>query len=399
MIKRGLIHIFVLFISASVLILAACSGGKDPKKEFYIPQNSDSGSEDSEPDKESPGDSAAETFEAAFTPTWIQMNQNDVPYSHAKVFSSAFGASFSDTGDSILYGALPTSLTFVLMEYVKSTGQVVPFCKLAACSHTNNDCPAGGFVGNIDFRNGRTAVLRRKSGSVSGFGGFISELTDGRFEFVAGPFQGFVMGDDAYYVITPDASLARIAFGSGETEIILDEFGWIKPVVIGDYLYACGLDEIVRVNIRGSSFETKAEIVIDDIVSSYTTDGKHLYYEALNDGGIALFRCNLDGENAELVLKEPIYAPYISFDDTYIYFSTFNAEIENLPTNGNIYRYRLDLTGEKELLCETGARYPSVYTLPTSPDTLLVEAAIGETNRAYYFLPKNGGSLVKIGGD
>jgi len=87
----------------------------------------------------------------------------------------------------------------------------------------------------------------------------------------------------------------------------------------------------------------------------------------------------------------------MSFDDTFIYFSTCNMSNPEDLTHGDIYRLRRDLEGETELLASTGARFPYVYTLPTSPDTLLIFAAIESNSRDFFFLPKSGGDLVKIG--
>jgi hypothetical protein len=183
--------------------------------------------------------------------------------------------------------------------------------------------------------------------------------------------------------------LVRFKFGSDKPQLLVEKFQYIKPVILGNYLYAANEVEVVRVDLRGPVYNV--ETVISDVISCYSTDGNHLYYLKMESEKPALYRCDLKGNNQELVLNKLIFPTYLSYDDTYIYYSTTNRNNPDDPTNGNIYRFSKDLSGEPELLCETNANYPVVYVLPTSPDTLLVEA-----NNFYYFLPKTGGELIEL---
>ncbi|MCL2079228.1 MAG: DUF5050 domain-containing protein [Oscillospiraceae bacterium] len=376
----------------------ACSGIGDPEDILYVPTPSPgdnthiqtpSGNDPSPPtdDISSPG---------SFSPTWESLDANNMPYQYANMFYSVSGAEILDTPETILFVFISSGRS-TLMEYIKSTGRVEPYCKLATCSHLTDDCPAGMAHGGMDYRDGRLSMLRDRENAAGNARPWLSELKGDYFEFVTGQVNGAMIGPDAYYAITPDSSLARIAFESDKIDIIIDDFEYIKPIIIGNYLYAATLSDIIRIDLADGNYET--EVIVSDSVATYTTDGRHLYYPAVDDDGPAVYRTNLDGGNPELVMRELVYAPYMSFDDSYIYFAMFSREKPNEPTNGNIYRLRLDLSGEKELLAETGAKnYQNVYTLPTSPDTLLIlyRSMVGTE---YFFLSKDGGELVKFWGD
>jgi hypothetical protein len=363
----------------------SCYDRGNPEEEFRIPQSIASTEEDTTRDD-------VTSASHRYFPTWINIEEKDMPYQYANMFHSSFGASILDTPNSILFSSY-SSGRIVLMEYNKNTGIVGPFCKLATCLHSSDDCPMGFALMGMDYRDGQLSMLRGKEANITR--AWISELRNGRFEFIAGPVSGFIRGDDAYYAVTPDSSLARIVYGSSDIEIVVDEFKYIKPVIINDYLYAVGTSGIIRVNLKNDDYEV--EKIVNGIIGwTYSTDGIHLYYTVLSNGNLALYRCDMDGNNSELVLKMLVYPTYMSFDETYIYFSTFNRDDETDPTNGDIYRIKRDLTSEIELLVKTNARFPYVYTLPTSPDTLIVQAAIEGSTGNIYFLPKSGGELISI---
>lgn len=373
--------VYILLLIFCVLPFAACGYRGDPSEAFITPASSVTGTPPGEgPVSETPG----------YRPTWVGINPEDMPYQYGNVFRSVFGAFVWDAPDTVLMTE-ERSQTLVLMEYIKSTGQIESFCKLATCSHQTDDCPAGNAGGNLDMRNGTLSMGRMRVNG-KGMGDFwISELRRDRFEFVAGPIKGFVMGEDGYYAITPDVSLVRFAYGSDKPEILIDEFNAIKLIVLGHYLYAGTSTGIVRVDLTGPEYGI--ETVVGDTAGNYSTDGSYLYYNKVENGETALYRCDLEGHDPELVLQKMIFPPYLSYDNTYIYYSTFNADAPDEPTNGDIYRFPLDLSGEPELLCATGLRYPMISVLPTSPDTLLI---YGCGTKSYYFLPKEGGELIEL---
>ena len=370
--------ILYLFSTIFIFFLTACSDKSNWKDDFRLEAD----------DKENISSednlllNNSETSDV-YKPTWIDIAPEDMPYQYANMFKSVSGAFVIDLTEKILFEATyqgkPT-----LMEYKKDFGHIETFCKLATCSHNTDECVAGN-VYQLDYRNqilcaGRT----QKDADI-----WISQLKNGRFEFVAGPVNSFVQGDDGYYCTTKDASLVRFKFGSDKPQLLVEKFQYIKPVILGNYLYAANEVEVVRVDLRGSVYNV--ETVISDVISCYSTDGNHLYYLKMESEKPALYRCDLKGNNQELVLNKLIFPTYLSYDDTYIYYSTTNSNNSEDPTNGDIYRFSKDLSGEPELLCKTYANYPVVYVLPTSPDTLLVEA-----NNFYYFLPKTGGELIEL---
>ena len=361
-----------------LLSLTACKDKENWKSEFIFETDINQDS------KFKSGHENAETLDAdEYRPTWIDIEPSDMPYQYANMFTGVFGASVIDTPKELLFiASYPGKL--VLMEYDKSNGRIEPFCKLATCLHNTDECVAGNAV-SLDYRSNILSLGRTRNMNDT----WISKLDDGRFDFVAGPVKGFIRGDDGYYAITEDASLVRFKNGSDKPELLVEEFGYIKPVIIGKYLYAANVDNIIRIDLSRTEYEP--EIIVSDVVSHYSTDGRHLYYLKKGNDGPALYRCDPDGSNQELVLSQLIFPAYLSYDEEYIYYSTTDPDDPENPDNGNIYRFPKDLSGEPELIYASGARFPFVYTLPTSPDTLLVHV-----NNSFYFLPKSGGELTEL---
>lgn len=375
--KRAII-VTLLFIFC-VLSMVACKNRSNWKDEFVL----ESDNIDEEPIQEYSESLQDNTvYSKKYQPTWLDMDSSDIPYQYANMFESVSATSVIDTPKELfLICSYPGRL--VLMEYKKDSGQIEPFCKLATCSHNTEECVAGNAL-SLDYRDGILSMTRLR-----GHDTWISKLSNGRFEFIAGPVNSFIQGDDGYYSITKDSSLVRFKFETNKPEILIDEFGYIKPVIIGDYLYAANVEDIVRVDLRGPNYS--AETVVSDVLAHYSTDGESLYYLKMEKGEPALYRCDPEGNNQEMVINRVIYPAYLAYDNIYIYYSTTNLDDPEDPTNGNIYRLRKDLTEEPQLICETGARFPFVYVLPTSPDTLLVHM-----NKMYYFLPKAGGELTEL---
>lgn len=391
--NRLLCHIVLI---PMLLLLASCGYHGNPQTEFETEQNLVN---TLMPEQKEPEDETGQTSQSGidatttpvYSPTWTPIDNDKMPYQYGNMLKSVFGADVWDTSDSILM-TKEKSGNIILYEYIKSSGKTEPFCKLATCSHQTDECPAGNAYENIDMRNGTLTVLRKRDNNEK----WISELNDGTFEFLTGPVNGYLQGEDGYfYVITPDKSLARIERSSKKTEILVDEFDAMKPLIVEHWLYAVMGMNIVRVDLNDSAFPVETILSEEKAIGfpgyTYSTDGTYLYYNIVNDETTSLYRCDLDGKNPVLVLPECIYSVYLSFDEEYMYYNTYHREVADSQVNGAIYRFPLNLSGEPELLCDTGVSFPMVYTLPTSPDTLLIRA-----NRNYYFLPKTGGNLTEI---
>ena len=374
---------YILLIMC-LLSMAACKNKSEWKDEFIF----DSDTMDEELILQNDDILKNSTVSSAsFMPTWLDLDSSDIPYQYANMFTSAYGASVLDTPNELLF-IYTYSGRSVLMEYKKDSGKIEPFCKLATCSHITDDCVAGN-AHSLDYRDGILSMSRGRSNTRE-HSLWISRLSKGRFEFVAGPVNGFIQGLDGYYSVTMDSSLVRFKFGTDTPEVLIDEFGYIKPIIIGNYLYAANIEEIVRVDLRGPEY--RVETVVSDVPTQYSTDGEALYYLKMKKEEATLYRCKQKEKNQEPVIRQTIYPAYLTYDDTYIYYSTTNMDDSEDPTNGNIYRLRKDLSETPELICETGARFPFVYILPTSPDTLLLNI-----NNTFYFLPKAGGELIELG--
>ena len=298
--------VYMLF-AIFVLSLTACSGKSQWKDEFIF--ESDIKEKEMIPSGDDPLPDYVESADE-YKPTWIDMDPSDMPYQYANMFKSASGASVIDTLKELLFiGSYPGKL--VLMEYKKDSGAIEPFCKLATCSHTREECVAGN-ADRMDYRNGLLSMGRTKDNGDR----WISQLNNGRFEFVVGPMNSFIQGDDGYYSITDDASLVRFKFGSDKPELLVEEFAFIKPMIVGNYLYAADVEDIVRVDLRGAEYSV--EILVRDVVGMYSTDGEVLYYLKMENEGPALYRCDLEGNNQELVLNNLIFPAYLSYDNDYI---------------------------------------------------------------------------------
>jgi len=288
--------IIYLFFAIFVLSLTACTDKGNWKDEFIL--ESDMKEKENIPSEDDLLPDNAESTDE-YKPTWIDIDPLDIPYQYGNMFKSVYGASVIDTPKDLLFiGSYPGKL--VLMEYKKDSGRIEPFCKLATCSHTKEECAAGN-AGRMDYRDGILSMDRTKDNGDR----WISQLDNGRFEFIAGPINSFVQGDDGYYSITDDASLIRFMFESNKPELLVEEFAFIKPMILGNYLYAADVEDIVRVDLRGAEY--RVEILVSDVVGMYSTDGEVLYYLKMENEGPALYRCDLEGNNQELVLNNLIF--------------------------------------------------------------------------------------------
>lgn len=205
-----------------------------------------------------------------------------------------------------------------LFSYDLIKGEVHSFCQDATCTH--EACANSPLTrGIIEVYNGKIYGLNDEN--------FVTEATQSGAKVVVDSpvyFQ-FFHHDDKLYVRTHDSSLVMFEKGKKEPQIVVEEYVASNGVVFGDYLYASGYLCVVRVDLTAENPE------VEEIVPNAfgRVDGQYIYYADITN--YHLYRCDLDGSNAQLILDRPVLPASMNFDDDYFYFRLMKEMDYTLP--------------------------------------------------------------------
>lgn len=358
------------YLFSSIVFLSGCNDFENTYEEFIFPNIV----EDSD-----------------FTPIWLDMSQEDIPFQYGNMSVGVAGGFVWDTPERILFVREGGRSGITLYEYNKAMGIARAFCDDPTCFHDTYSCPIGWVLGDLSFFDGMLSAIRMRQNR----DGWISVMDEtGRFNFVNGPVSWFIRGYGAFYGATPDMSFARFPDESNDIEILFDEFHYIKPVIIGDYLFASSTTDVVRINLNSDTPE-KTSIHLNAI-SPAAFDGEFIYFSRLVDGSVNMYRSDLNGENIQLVVENMNVHPVsLSFNEDYIFFSRsidYNLGFHQ----GGIYKINRHTLEEPIQILELNtSNVFFVYVLPTSPNTLFLTMHDGNIWQQY-FVPITGGSFYPI---
>ena len=261
-----------------------------------------------------------------------------------------------------------SSRSMMLYEYDVQTGEISFLCKDATCTHnpqdaSAKDCPSNKVWGNLEQYHGK---LYAKDQDWQ-----IAELKDGQFrKLFDGAVSCFWHADGNLYVETQDNSLLVYENGSNTPRVLLDEYAERWNTVFGQYLYSGAGQGICRVDLLAEN--PQIEVLKKDC--SGITDGQYIYYLAPTESD-HLYRCDMDGGNAQLLVDQPVFLGSINFDEEYLYFRMY--DLDNMFGEGSCDLYRMRKTGPAQI--EKIAEFPesiqSVYTVP-GYNLLFVETVV-----------------------
>lgn len=210
-------------------------------------------------------------------------------------------------GNEVLFYDYGTSILKGVLSYDLINGEVRPVCQDATCNH--KECVQSMLKGGaLEVYDGKLYGTNERSYVVEVNENGAKVLTDAPVHFE------FFHYDDRLYARTSDSSLVVFEEGEKEPQVAVEEYIGMNAVVFDDYLYANDGLSFIRVNL------TAEEPEVEEIVPNAQgiTDGQHIYY--LDKKTDFLYRCDMNGSNAQLLIEEPILSGSINFDDEYFYF-------------------------------------------------------------------------------
>ena len=213
--------------------------------------------------------------------------------------------------------------------YDLSTGEVQIFCDLPGCDHNGSDCSPVGLS---------HGVVEQYDGTLYGYslGDPNRVLVDGHWEKL-NCFGGHFWHCYGDLFVNNHRRLYVYYGGTGEPKLIMDNYSYLWNVIFDGYLYGSSGYELVRVNLLEDN--PKKEVLLDDAYCM--VEGNHIYYVDTADDSDTyyLYRCDMDGTNAQLLLEHPVLPTSLNFDDEYVYFRLFTDQLISGTEDGkDIYR-------------------------------------------------------------
>lgn len=213
--------------------------------------------------------------------------------------------------------------------YDLSTGEVRIFCDLPGCEHDGDDCLTAGLS---------MGVVEQYDGTLYGhsLGDPNRVLVDGRWEKL-NCFGGIFWHSYGDLFVNSYNRLWVYYGGIGEPKLIMDDYSYLWNVVFDGYLYGSSGEELVRVSLMEDN--PQKEVLLDDAYCM--VEGNHIYYvDTADDSDTCyLYRCDMDGTNAQLLLDKPVLPTSVNFDDEYVYFRLYTDHLISGTEDGkDIYR-------------------------------------------------------------
>lgn len=249
-------------------------------------------------------------------------------------------------GDFMLFGNEVVFSNFVVSNtgyqnfdrvysYDLIRNEVRSFCKDATCTHKKcANSPSHGLM--MEVYKGKLYGINEDDSVIEVNANGTKIVTD------APVFFEFFHHDDKLYARTSDSALVVFEAGKKEPQVVVEEYTGRNAVVFDDYLYADGEMSFIRVNLTAE--EPKAEEIVPNAMG--ITDGKHIYYVDMKT--MYLYRCDMDGSNAQLLAEKPVLRASMNFDDKYFYFRFMKEMDYEFPDPSSIPQPIPGVSSEEE---------------------------------------------------
>lgn len=239
---------------------------------------------------------------------------------------------------------------FRLYCYDLTIGEVESYCKDATCKH--NNCVASRLLGTLEVYMGRTY-------SMTATRQIVEIKNDEQLLIHKAQVNGFRHHDNKLYVKTADSALVVFEEGMDEPRIIVEEFTDFWEVIFGQYMYANDGASILRIDLAVEN--PKVEVLIPN--ANGITDGQHFYYTDLKN--YYLYRCDMDGNNAELLVEQPVLPASWNFDDEYFYYRLYSDyQLDDGPDTYDIYRFPKSVPSKIEKIATLPVPVYQIFTVP-----------------------------------
>lgn len=288
---------------------------------------------------------------------------------------------FSRLGNDVLFTFISDGRSR-LYSYDLTTGKVRLYCDDATCTHS--DCLAGALISGLEVYQGKLYGMNRAYQAVVVDGTELKALTKGEITY-------FRHHDNKAYIKTADWSLVVLEEGSDEPRIILEEYTGIWGTVFDNYLYATTSDSIIRVDLTGDN--PTEELLVTN--AGGTTDGQYIYY--VDRKSNYLYRCNMDGSDARLLVEKEVLLASINFDNEYFYYRLNTRPTGSGADSYDLYRFPKSDPSKIEKFATLPVPVYQVYTV-SGANILFVstfERSNGEQGDIYV-MGTDGSNIIRL---
>lgn len=315
---------FLLILLCACLLLGACTATPGESQETKT-GDAPAWEQEKQPDSTEPPVQAEKEFVKAVYEE-LPVEQSDYQYGNMQKGSA--GDNFVIHGDQVLF--VGGSTVRYLYAYDLTTDKVQRFCDIPGCDHSTSTCRLQSLARpNLESYDGKLYTHDH--------GAPVRVLKDGEWKSLG------ISADQAWHAFGDLFTIqtGRLRFyddGVGEPRTILSDYDYLFNFVIGRYLYSHSCSGLVRVDLLTDN--PSKEVVMEEVFCMVDSDDCIYYVDTAEESDTHyLYRCDMDGNNSELLLDQPILPASLNFDDEYIYFRLYtDSSISRTEDSKDIYR-------------------------------------------------------------
>lgn len=314
---------FLLVLLCACLLLGACTATPGESQETKT-GDAPAWEQEKQPDSTEPPVQAEKEFVKAVYEE-LPVEQNDFQYGNMQKANA--DDNFVIYGDQFL--VVGGSKVRYIYAYDLATGKAQRFCDIPGCDHSTSDCRLQSLARtNLESYDGKLYSHFHNTP--------VRVLEDGEWKSL-----GF-RADQAWHAYGDLFTIqtGRLRFhddGVGEPRTILNDYEYLFNIVIGRYLYSHSCCGLVRVDLLADN--PSKEVVMEEVFCMVDRDCIYYVDNAEKSATFYLYRCDMDGNNSELLLDQPILPASLNFDDEYIYFRLYtDRSIGGTEEGKDIYR-------------------------------------------------------------
>ena len=349
---------FLLVLLCACLLLGACTATPGESQETKT-GDAPAWEQGNQPDSTEPPVQAEKEFVKAVYHE-LPVEQSDYQYGNMQKANA--DDNFVIHGDQFL--VVGGSKVRYIYAYDLATGKAQRFCDIPGCDHSTADCRVQSLARpNLESYDGKLYSHFYHTP--------VRVLEDGEWKSL-----GF-NADRAWHAYGDlfTIQMGRLQFyddGVGEPRTILNDYDYMFNLVIGRYLYSHSCSGLVRVDLLADN--PSKEVVMEEVFCMVDRDCIYYVDDVEESDTHYLYRCDMDGNNSELLLDQPILPASLNFDDEYIYFRLYtDHSIGGTEEGKDIYRMsKADPTQVVKIATLPESAY-FIHTLP-GEDILFVNA-------------------------
>ncbi len=309
-------------------------------------------------------------------------------YQYGNMQKNIPSGNFMLLGNEVIF--VPHVDNQLLYCYDLITEEVRLYCEDATCKH--EDC-VSRITSNLEVYKGK--LYGTKGLKLEGRPGTIWQpvvLNGDKAEVILPSGGNFFHHEDKMYIKTGDASLVVLEEGQSEPQMVIEEYHGYWNVIFGDYLYATTHEKnIIRTDLTAE--EPKEEVVVPNAQSM--TDGQYIYY--VDWKTFHLYRCDMDGSNAQLLVEQEVLPASMNFDDEYFYYRLYtDRKMSGTADSCDIYRFPKDDPTQIEKIVTLPVSAYQVFTVPGTGKIFVTTHAPQGESRPLYVMNTDGSEVKTL---